>query len=149
MKTWVPKGKDLAELDRKWYIIDASGVNLGRMATSIAYVLTGKNKPTYTPHMDMGDHVIVINADKVRLTGEKLTKREHFSHSGYPGGQKRRSPADILAKRPGKLVQQAVRGMLPKNRLGRKILKNLHIFVDGEHTLEAQKPKTINLNSIK
>ncbi len=143
------KSANNATVNKEWLLIDAEGEVLGRLASKVAKILRGKYKPSFTPHVDCGDNVVIINADKVRLTGDKMTKREHFSHSGYPGGQKRKTPAEILAKKPEKLVQMAVKGMLPKNRLGRKILKNLHIFVDGEHTLEAQKPKTINLNSIK
>jgi large subunit ribosomal protein L13 len=138
-----------ATANKEWLLVDAQGEILGRLATKVAKLLRGKYKPGYTPHVDCGDNVIIINADKVRLTGNKMKDRKHFSHSGYPGGQKIESPADILAKAPGKLVEKAIKGMLPKNRLGRAIYKNLHVFVSNEHTHEAQKPKSINLNSLK
>ena len=138
-----------ATVNKEWLLVDAEGEVLGRLASKVAKLLRGKYKTNFTPHVDCGDNVIVINADKIRMTGEKMSNRLHFSHSGYPGGQKRKTPAEILEKKPGALVQMAIKGMLPKNRLGRKILKNLHIFVNAEHTHEAQKPKTITLNSIK
>jgi large subunit ribosomal protein L13 len=122
---------------------------LGRLATEVAKILRGKKKPDFTPHVDCGDYVIVINAEKVVLTGKKLTDREHFRHSGYPGGQTRISPKTILAKYPERLVEQAIKGMLPKNKLGRAIFKNLHVVVGAGHKYEAQKPKVVDLNSIK
>ena len=138
-----------ATVNKEWLLVDAEGEILGRLASKVAKLLRGKYKPGYTPHVDCGDYVIVINADKVKLTGNKLTDREYFSHSGYPGGKRIQTPAEILSKQPEKLVQRAIRGMLPKNRLGRKILGNLHVFVTAEHTHEAQKPKTININTLK
>ena len=143
------KSANKATVEKKWLLIDAEGEVLGRLAAKVAKMLRGKYKPDFTPHVDCGDNVIVINAEKVRLTGNKLNKREHFSHSGYPGGDKRTTPAEILEKHPERLVQHAVQGMLPKNRLGRQILKNLHVFVGPEHIHEAQKPEQVNLNSIK
>lgn len=138
-----------ATVNKEWLLVDAEGEILGRLASKVAKLLRGKYKPSFTPHVDCGDNIVIINADKVRLTGNKLEKREHFSHTGYPGGQRRTTPAQILAKKPEKLIQQAVKGMLPKSRLGRKVLKNLHVFVNAEHSHEAQKPKSINLNSLK
>jgi large subunit ribosomal protein L13 len=138
-----------ATVNKEWLLVDAEGEVLGRLASKVAKLLRGKYKPGFTPHVDCGDNVIVINAEKVKLTGDKLVNREYFSHSGYPGGKRVTTPAEILAKRPEKLVQMAIKGMLPKNRLGRKILGNLHVFVSTEHTHEAQKPKTINLNTLK
>jgi large subunit ribosomal protein L13 len=138
-----------ATVNKEWLVVDAEGEILGRLASKVAKLLRGKYKTNFTPHVDCGDNVIVINADKVRLTGDKMTNKKYVSHSGYPGGQKIKTPVGILAKYPEKLVMEAVKGMLPKNRLGRKVLKNLHVFVDAEHTHKAQKPKKINLNSIK
>ncbi|MFN8257003.1 MAG: 50S ribosomal protein L13 [Bacteroidales bacterium] len=138
-----------ATVNKEWLLVDAEGEILGRLASKVAKLLRGKYKPGYTPHVDCGDYVIVINAEKVKLTGNKLTDREYFSHSGYPGGKRIQTPAEILSKQPEKLVQRAIKGMLPKNRLGRKILGNLHVFVSAEHNHEAQKPKTININTLK
>ncbi len=138
-----------ATVKKKWFVVDAEGETLGRLASKVAKVLRGKYKPYFTPHVDCGDNVVIINAEKVRLTGNKVSQREHFSHSGYPGGQRRTTPAEILAKYPERLVMQAVKGMLPKNRLANKILKNLRVFVGPEHTLEAQQPEELNLNTLK
>lgn len=138
-----------ATVNKEWVLIDAENMVLGRLATEVAKILRGKNKPEFTPHVDCGDNVIVINAEKVVLTGKKLTDREHFRHSGYPGGQTRLSPQRILDKYPERLVEQAVKGMLPKNKLGRALYKNLHVIVGPEHKYEAQKPTVIDLNSIK
>ena len=138
-----------ATVNKKWLLVDAEGEVLGRLASKVAKMLRGKYKTDFTPHVDAGDYVIVINAEKVKLSGKKWEKREHFSHSGYPGGDKRTTPAQILAKKPEMLVEHAVKGMLPKNKLGSEIFRNLHVFVGAEHNHEAQKPKEINLNSIK
>ncbi len=143
------KSANKATVEKKWLLVDAEGEVLGRLAAKVAKILRGKNKPDFTPHVDCGDNVVIVNAEKIRLTGNKWTKREHFSHSGYPGGDKRVTPAEILAKHPERLIQHAVKGMLPKNRLGRQIMKNLHVFVGPDHIHEAQKPEKINLNSIK
>ncbi len=143
------KSANKATVDKKWLLVDAEGEVLGRLAAKVAKMLRGKYKPDFTPHVDCGDNVVIINAEKVRLTGNKWTKREHFSHSGYPGGDKRVTPAEVLAKHPERLVMHAVQGMLPKNRLGRQILKNLHVFIGPEHNHQAQKPEEIKLNSIK
>ncbi|MCK4465873.1 MAG: 50S ribosomal protein L13 [Bacteroidales bacterium] len=134
---------------KEWLIIDANNQILGRLASKVASLLRGKNKPNFTPHVDCGDNVIVINAEKVRLTGKKWTDRQYFSHSGYPGGQKITTPEELLAKKPVALVEHAVKGMLPKNRLGSAIFRNLYVYVGSEYPHEAQKPKQIDLNSIK
>lgn len=130
---------------KDWVVVDATNAPLGRISTAIAMMLRGKNKPNYTPHVDCGDYVIVINADKVRLTGKKWTDRQHFSHSGYPGGQRITTPEEMFRKDPTRLVEHAVRGMLPKNRLGRQIFTNLHVYAGPEHPHEAQKPKEVNV----
>lgn len=134
---------------KEWVVVDAENLVLGRMATKVAKILRGKHKPYFTPHVDCGDNVIVINAEKVQLMGNKLTDKVYLRHSGYPGGQSSQSPKDILTKYPERLVEKAVKGMLPKNKLGRKIFKNLHVVVGPEHKYEAQKPKVVDLNSIK
>jgi large subunit ribosomal protein L13 len=136
-----------ATVNKEWVLIDAENLVLGRMATEVARILRGKHKPEYTPHVDCGDNVIVINAEKVQLTGKKLTDKIYLSHSGYPGGQKTQSPKEILAKYPERLVEKAVRGMLPKNKLGRQLFRNLHVVVGSEHKHEAQKPKVIDLST--
>jgi len=134
---------------KNWMLIDAENEILGRLASKVAYVLRGKHKPDFTPHVDCGDNVIVINAEKVKLTGNKLTDKKYISHSGYPGGQKIRTIGDVLNKKPIHVVEHAVKGMLPKNRLGSAIYKNLHVIIGPDHPYEAQKPDKINLNSIK
>lgn len=138
-----------ATVKKEWIIVDAKDQVLGRLASVIAMVLRGKHKADYTPHVDCGDNVIVINAEKVRLTGKKWTDKEYFSHSGYPGGQKRTSPEQLLAKKPTAIVERAVKGMLPKSRLGSALFRNLYVFVGSDHPHEAQQPREINLNSIK
>ena len=135
-------------ITRKWYIVDAAGLTVGRLAASVAKVLTGKNKPTYTPHVDTGDNVIIVNADKVRLTGKKMTDRVYVRYTGNPGGQRFTTPAEILRKRPTELLRMAVKGMLPKNRLGSKIINNLYLYAGPEHPHQAQNPKEIKLNEI-
>jgi large subunit ribosomal protein L13 len=138
-----------ATVTKEWVIVDAEGQILGRLASKVATILRGKHKPYFTPHVDCGDNVIVINAEKVILTGKKLTDKEYVRHSGYPGGQIFQSPEDILKKYPERLVEKAVRGMLPKNRLGDALYRNMKVVVGPEHKYEAQKPKVIDLNSIK
>ncbi|MFQ5692400.1 MAG: 50S ribosomal protein L13 [Nitrospinota bacterium] len=130
---------------RKWYVVDASGQVLGRLATRIATVLRGKHKPVYTPHVDGGDHVIVINAERVVLTGRKLKDKVYYRHSGYPGGIKSESAGDVLRTHPERLIERAVRGMLPKNRLGRAMLKKLKVYAGAEHKHEAQQPQPLEL----
>lgn len=134
---------------KDWYVIDATNEVLGRLASQIAKILRGKNKPCYTPHADCGDYVIVINADKVKLTGKKMTDKVYVRHTGYPGGQRFATPADYLAKKPTFIVEKAVKGMLPKTRLGEHILKNLKVYAGAEHPHAAQSPKEIKLNEIK
>ncbi|GFN36898.1 50S ribosomal protein L13 [Tepidimicrobium xylanilyticum] len=129
------------EIERKWYVIDAEGKVLGRLASEVASILRGKNKPIYTPHVDTGDYVIIINADKVKLTGKKLDQKEYRYHSGYPGGLKSVPYRKLMDKNPEKAIHLAVRGMLPKNRLGRKMIKKLKIYSGSEHNHEAQKPE--------
>ena len=133
---------------KEWVVIDATDQILGRLASRVALVLRGKNKPSYTPHVDCGDNVIIINADKVRLTGKKLTDRVYVRHTGYPGGQRFTTPKELLASKPTAVVKHAVRGMLPRTRLGDKIFGNLYVYAGSEHPHEAQKPKTITLNEL-
>lgn len=134
---------------KEWVIVDATDMVLGRMGTKVAKLLRGKYKPNFTPHVDCGDNVIVINAEKVKLTGNKWTDRVYLSYTGYPGGQKDITPEKLLAKSPEKLIKKVVRGMLPKNRLGNAIISNLHVYAGSEHPHEAQQPKQIDLNSLK
>ena len=138
-----------ATVNKEWIVVDAENMILGRLASKVARILRGKNKPEYTPHVDCGDNVIVVNAEKVQLTGKKLTDKVYIRHTGYPGGQRTQSPTDILAKYPERLVEKAVKGMLPKNRLGRQLFRNLHVVIGAEHKYEAQKPKVVDLNTIK
>ncbi len=130
-------------VEHKWYVIDAEGEILGRLCTKIAHVLRGKHKPSYTPHVDCGDYVIVLNADKVRLTGNKMNAKEYITYSGYTGGQKRIVAKDLLNKKPFALVENAVRGMLPKNKLGRAMFKKLFVYTGSEHTHQAQQPEPL------
>ncbi len=132
-------------VDRGWVVIDANAQILGRLASQVARIIRGKHKASYTPHVDCGDRVIVINADKIRLTGKKWDNKQYVRHSGYPGGQRVATPKQLKAKSASLIVEHAVRGMLPKNRLGRKLFKNLYVYNDGEHQHEAQNPKEIKL----
>lgn len=133
-------------VDKQWVVIDAEGEILGRLSSKVASLIRGKHKPSFTPNVDCGDNVIVINADKVKLTGNKMQDKQYVSHTGYPGGQRFISPKDLLAKHPTRIVEKAVRGMLPKNRLGSALLKNLHVYVGAEHPHTAQKPTVIKIN---
>lgn len=128
-----------------WLVVDAEGQSLGRLASKIAAILRGKHKTNYTPHVDCGDYVIVLNAEKVKLTGNKMTQKVYYTHSGYPGGQKQRTPEQILAKYPNRLIEIAVKGMLPKNKLGRAMYKKLFVYEGAEHPHQAQKPSTLEL----
>ncbi|HZL41956.1 MAG TPA: 50S ribosomal protein L13 [Verrucomicrobiae bacterium] len=140
MKTHLPK----VNLDeRKWHVIDADGVVLGRLAEQVANILRGKNKPVYTPHLDAGDFVVVVNAEKVRLTGKKETNKTFMSYSGWKGGERFRTVAEIRARQPEKLIHHAVRGMIPKNRLGRVLLTKLKVYKGKEHPHAAQQPATL------
>ena len=138
-----------ATVNKQWYVIDAEDQVLGRLASQVAKILRGKNKPDFTPHVDCGDYVIVINADKVKLTGKKMTDKVYVHHTGYPGGQRFNTPAERLENKPEFLVMNAVKGMLPKTRLGVAILKNLKVYASAEHPHVAQNPKVIKLNEIK
>jgi len=138
MKSYMAKKN---EIDRKWYIIDAEGKVLGRLASEIATILSGKNKPIYTPHVDTGDFVIVINADKIKLTGKKLEQKNYVYHTGYPGGLREIPYERMIKEKPEKIIELAVKGMLPKNRLGRKMIKKLKVYAGAEHKHEAQKPE--------
>ncbi len=131
-----------------WVVIDATDLVLGRLASRVARILRGKDKPYFTPNQDCGDNVIILNADKVKLTGRKLTDKVYVRYTGYPGGQRFATPKDILAKRPTELVRMAVKGMLPKNRLGNKLINNLYLYQGNEHPHQAQNPKIIKLNEI-
>jgi large subunit ribosomal protein L13 len=129
------------EIQREWYVVDANGQTLGRLATRIASVLRGKHKPIYTPHVDCGDFVIVVNADKIRVTGRKMDQKLYYRHSGYPGGLKQISLRDQLDRHPDRVIRHAVRGMLPKNRLGRQMIKKLKVYATPDHPHQAQQPK--------
>jgi len=137
-----------ATVNKEWLVIDATDIALGRLASRVALVLRGKNKPGYTPHVDCGDNVIIVNAEKIRLTGKKMTDRVYVRYTGYPGGQRFSTPHEILASRPEELIRMSVRGMLPKTRLGSKLINNLYIYAGPEHKQQAQNPKTIKFNEI-
>ena len=149
MKTYLPKidklNRTIDEQPRKWHIIDADGAVLGKVATTAADLLRGKNKPTFTPHLDTGDFVVVINAEKVVLTGKKETEKVMTTYSGYRGGLKKFSPADVRAKHPERLVEKAVKGMIPRNRLGRQIFKKLKVYAGPDHPHKAQAPAALEL----
>ncbi len=138
-----------ATVNKEWVLVDAANMPLGRLASLVAKMLRGKHKPDFTPHVDCGDNVIVINAEKVRLTGNKMNDRIYLSYTGYPGGQRSQTPAEMMRKYPERLIEKSVKGMLPKNRLGNKIFGNLKVYVGPEHKQEAQNPKVIDLNTIK
>jgi len=142
MKTYIPK---IDEIERKWHLIDADGKVLGRLASRIATILSGKDKPIYTPHLDVGDFVVVINARKVKVTGGKEKKKMYYRHSGYPGGLKRQTYEELSEKDPQRIIREAVRGMLPKNKLGRQMLKKLKVYAGSEHLHQAQQPQRIEL----
>ena len=146
MRTYSPKA---SEIQRDWYVVDAEGMVLGRMATEVARVLRGKHKPTFAPHLDTGDHVIVINADKVVLTSDKAEKKNVYRHSGYPGGLRSRSYADLLDRRPAEAVRRTIRGMLPKNRLGAQQLRKLKVYAGPVHPHSAQGPKPLEIDHAK
>ena len=138
-----------ANVDKQWVVVDAEGHNLGRLSTKVAMLLRGKYKPSYTPHVDCGDNVIVINAEKINLTGNKLDDKTYIRHTGYPGGQRSLSAKVMQQKNPALLVEKAVKGMLPKNKLGAELFRNLNVYVGSEHKHAAQTPKTVNLNDLK
>lgn len=138
-----------ATATKEWVVIDANGEVLGRLASQVAKILRGKNKPCFTPHVDCGDNVIIINAEKVKLTGKKMTDKVYVRHTGYPGGQRFATPEDMLKRKPIFVIEKAVKGMLPKNRLGSVLFNNLKVYAGEEHPHAAQNPKTIKLNEIK
>jgi len=135
-------------VQKEWLLVDAENETLGRLASKVAFLLRGKHKPNFTPHVDCGDNVVVINAEKIHLTGKKMEDKQYVRHSGYPGGQKFTSPKELLKKKPEAVVEKAVKGMLPKNRLGSELFRNLFVYVGTEHKQEAQKPKKIDLSTI-
>ncbi|MCP4663671.1 MAG: 50S ribosomal protein L13 [bacterium] len=141
-KTYSPK---ISEIERRWYVVDADGLRLGRLATRIASILRGKNKPIFTPHMDTGDFVVVVNAEKVVLTGRKEDQKIYYRHSGRPGNLKQETARHLRQRRPTKLVEAAVRGMLPKNRLGRRLYRKLKVYAGPDHPHQAQQPTTVEM----
>ena len=143
MKTFMQKKETV---ERKWYVIDAEGQTLGRLATKAAHILRGKHKVTYTPHVDCGDYVIVINASKVVLTGNKLEDKKYYNHSGYPGGLRERTAKEMVENYPVEMLERAIKGMLPHNRLGRAMGKKLFVYADANHKHEAQKPEALNVD---
>lgn len=142
MRTYFPKKGDIQP---RWFVIDAEGKTLGRLSTTVATILSGKNKPTYTPFLDTGDHVIILNAEKVVLTGRKESDKMYRHHSGYPGGLKERAARFIRVEKPESMIEEAVQGMLPKNRLGRKMIKKLKVYRGTQHPHQAQKPEAIQI----
>ncbi|HEX6922542.1 MAG TPA: 50S ribosomal protein L13 [Bacillales bacterium] len=134
-----------SEVERKWYVVDAEGQTLGRLASEVASLLRGKHKPTFTPHVDTGDHIIVINAEKIQLTGKKLTDKMYRQYSGHPGGLKEKSALEMRNTRPEKMLEITIKGMLPHNKLGRQIGKKLHVFAGSEHSHQAQQPEVYEL----
>ena len=146
MKTYSAKAETV---ERDWFVVDADGKTLGRLATEVASRLRGKHKPEFTPHVDTGDYIVIVNAEKIAVTGNKAKGKIYYSHTGYPGGQRSLTAQEILDKHPERLVEKAVKGMLPKNRLGRALYSNLYVYIGAEHDKEAQKPKKIELDSIK
>jgi large subunit ribosomal protein L13 len=144
MKTYQATPRDR---ERNWFVVDAEGRTLGRLATQIADVLRGKRKPSYTPHVDVGDFVIVVNAEKVAVTGDKLEKKRYWRHSGYPGGIRSRTLGELLEQRPEEVIRRAVKGMLPRNRLARQQLRKLKVYAGPEHPHRAQKPETLEIET--
>ncbi len=140
MKTFMPNS---ANVDRKWYVVDATDMTLGRLSSELANILRGKKKPVYTPHADMGDNVIVINAEKIKVTGKKLDQKIYYHHSDYVGGMKEQTLREKLAKKPEQVIELAVKGMLPKGPLGRQMYKKLHVYAGAEHAHAAQKPEVL------
>jgi large subunit ribosomal protein L13 len=144
MSTFVPSGVNL-EAQRKWFVVDATGQTVGRLATQIATILRGKHKPTYTPFIDMGDHVVIVNAEKIVFKGNKLDQKMYRHHTGFPGGLKEVSARDQLGRHPERVLESAIKGMLPKNKLGRAMGKKLKVYVGPNHPHEAQKPESLDL----
>lgn len=143
-KTYMPSG---TSIERKWYVIDANGQTLGRLTSEVASILRGKKKPTFTPFLDMGDNVIVVNADKIKVTGRKLDQKIYYHHSEYVGGMKETTLKEMMKKKPENVITLAVKGMLPKGPLGRQMIKKLHVYAGPEHKHEAQKPEVYEIAS--
>jgi large subunit ribosomal protein L13 len=137
-----------SNIERKWYVVDATDIPLGRLSTVVASILRGKNKPTFTPHVDTGDHVIVLNASNIKLTGKKSTDKLYSRHSGHPGGLKQVTAGNMRANRPERLIETSVRGMIPHNSLGRKQIKKLHVYAGGEHKNQAQQPEVLDITNL-
>ena len=133
------------DVEADWHVVDAENVVVGRLAARVASILRGKHKPEYTPHMDVGDHIVIINAEKVRFTGKKETDKQYFRHSGYPGGIKQRTPKEVRVAKPEFIIENAVKGMLPRTKLGRQLYKKLHVYTGAEHPHEAQQPKPLDI----
>ncbi len=145
MRTYMAKA---AEIDRKWYVVDATDISLGRLSTVVASILRGKNKPTYTPHVDTGDYVIVVNAEKIQLTGNKASDKLYARHSGYPGGLTQTSAGEMREKNARRLIETSIKGMLPKNSLGRAMIKKLHVYSGPEHKHSAQQPENLDITNL-
>ncbi|MDX5584262.1 MAG: 50S ribosomal protein L13 [Aureibaculum sp.] len=138
-----------ATVNKEWVLVDADGQTLGRLASKVAMLIRGKYKPNYTPHVDCGDNVVIINAEKINLTGKKWTDKSYIRHTGYPGGQRSLTARELFDKDPTRLIEKSVKGMLPKNKLGSALFRNLYVYAGGEHSQEAQNPKAINLNDLR
>ena len=143
MKTYSPKSQDI---ERKWYLVDAKNQVLGRLASNVARILRGKHKAIFAPHVDVGDHVVIVNAEKIRVTGKKAQQKRYKRYSGYPGGLKETVYEEMISKHPERILEHAIRGMLPKNRLGRQMIKKLRIYTGGEHPHEGQQPEALSFN---
>ena len=143
------KSANRKTVSKEWLLVDAEGQTLGRLASKVANILRGKYKTNFTPHVDCGDNVVVINADKISLSGNKWDDKKYIRYTGYPGGQRSQSARDLMEKKPTALVEKAIKGMLPKNRLGADLFRNLYVYAGAEHQQEAQKPKQINLNDLR
>ncbi|MGA0384650.1 MAG: 50S ribosomal protein L13 [Flavobacteriaceae bacterium] len=143
------KSANAATVDKQWVLVDAEGQILGRLASKVATILRGKNKPSFTPHVDCGDNVVIINASKVTLTGSKATDKKYLRHTGYPGGQRETTTKELFESHPERIIENAVKGMLPKNKLGAELFRNLRVYAGDSHDQEAQKPVQINLNDLK
>lgn len=145
MKTFIAKTQDIAP---QWYLVDADDQVLGRLSSRIASILRGKHRPQFSPHQDFGDHVVVVNAEKVRVTGHKEQQKTYFRHTGYPGGTKFTSMSKMRATAPERIIEHSVKGMLPKNKLGRKLIRKLHVYAGTEHPHQAQQPESVDLKEI-
>lgn len=143
------KSANAATVDKQWVLVDAEGQILGRLASKVATILRGKNKPSFTPHVDCGDNVVIINASKVALTGSKATDKKYLRHTGYPGGQRETTTKELFESHPERIIENAVKGMLPKNKLGAELFRNLRVYAGDSHDQEAQKPVQVNLNDLK